>query len=341
MTYTQGASTWTATYEITYGASDTDANGYVSDYYDPASTTTGGLNPNSSIVKAVGYGGSSGKAGCMAITQGGINLNGAQTPPVGGGSPPSPTGNTIVNTTDVGEGITYYASVIYAAQSSLIAEAKLYPNSSNAIIFLSDGASNTQWIYFPQGTLTQTGGTNKAQQSTIASTLGISTLNTTAATGAKAAYLLTTPNQEASGTISGLYPDFLDECQQAIAASQWAQNSSNAHAIVYAIAYGAGGTGKGCGSGGHPDDYTDVTTVTTGTNVSFTASTLTPCIEMENIASTLSDFYGVDQSGSGDTCTSTLNPLTTMASAWQNLVGQFVSVKLLPINVTYVVTTAS
>jgi Flp pilus assembly protein TadG len=329
MTYTQGATTWTASYEVTYGASDADVNGFVSDYYDPASTSTGGLNPSSSIVQAIGYGAGT-KAGCLTISPGGINLNGALG---------TPTSTTIVNKANVGEGITYYASVIYAAQSALIAESKLYANSQNAIIFLSDGESNTQWIYFPQGTLTQTPSQDTAQPSTISSTLGYSTLKTTANTSAKGAYYVSSVSAETTGTISGVYPDFIDECQQAIVASQFAQNSANANATVYAIAYGS--TNSGCGNGSHPDDYTDITTVATGKNVSFTASTLTPCITMQDIASTSSDFYGVQQSGSGDVCTSSSNPLTTMASAWQNLVGQFVSAKLLPINVTYVVTTAS
>ena len=43
--------TFTGTYEVTYGASDADANGYVSDYYSPS--TSNGLNTSSSIVKAI------------------------------------------------------------------------------------------------------------------------------------------------------------------------------------------------------------------------------------------------------------------------------------------------
>jgi len=36
-------------------------------------------------------------------------------------------------------GITYYASVIYAAQAALTAEATLNAKTNNALIFLSDG----------------------------------------------------------------------------------------------------------------------------------------------------------------------------------------------------------
>jgi hypothetical protein len=329
MTYTQGATTWTATYELTYGASDADANGFVSDYWDPSDTATGGLNPNSSIVQAVGYGGSGtgNKVGCMNLSPGGINLNGAQTPPAA--SPPS---GTKVNTTDVGEGITYYASVIYAAQSALTAEAVLHPGAQNAIILLSDGQANTQWIYFPEGTLTQTPTKNLSQPSTISASLGYSTLNTVHNANALAAMLLSTPNQEATAlnANTGLYPDFLDECQQAIVAAQYAVSKGTR---IYAVAYGS--EDSGCGSGSHADDYTDVTTVATGKNASFTASSLTPCITMENIASDLKYFYSdYLQSGSGvDTsCVSSANQLTSLANIFDSISSSFTTARLLPFN---------
>ncbi len=63
--------TFTGTYEVTLGASDADANGFVSDYYDP--TKSNGLKTTSSIVKAI--------TGCMKpISQAGSGtggLNGA------------------------------------------------------------------------------------------------------------------------------------------------------------------------------------------------------------------------------------------------------------------------
>ena len=51
-------STWEATYQITP---------FLSDYYSPASSTTGGLNTSSNLVKAVGYGSTS---GCLTYTFG-------------------------------------------------------------------------------------------------------------------------------------------------------------------------------------------------------------------------------------------------------------------------------
>jgi Flp pilus assembly protein TadG len=330
MTYTQGSTTWTASYEITYGASDADTNGFVSDYYNANDASTFYLNSASSLVKAIGYGGtaSGSQAGCMAISPGGINLNGAQGTP----------GATVkVNKANVGEGITYYASVIYAAQAALTAEQTAYPGSQNAMVLLSDGQANTQWIYFPQGTLT--GGTaDTAQPSTISSTLGYSTLNTTASTSVVGAYYLTTPNQEATAlnANTGKYPDFLDECQQAIVAGQAA---TAAGTTVYAVAYGSENVGCNSTGEGHPDDYTDVTLVAAGNNVAFTLTSLTPCVTMENIASTSTTFYGVQQSGTGvdASCMGATQAYTTMGSVWAGIGGNFIQARLLPSNSTYIV----
>jgi len=333
LTYVQNGTNWTASYEVTYGASDADANGFVSDFYDPSDSSTGGLYSSSSIVQAVGYGGSGSgnKAGCLTTAPASIALN---------NNTGTPSSTSIVNTVDVGEGITYYASVIYAAQAALTAEATLHPGSQNAMILLSDGQANTQWIYFPQGSVTQgtSHGSNWSTPSTIESTEtadGYSTVNSTPNTSAKGAYYLSTPNQEATGTISGVYPDFFDECQQAIVA---AQTAAIAGTRVYAVAYGA--EDSGCGAGGHPDDYTDVSMVTMpGTlNASFSsAANLTPCITMENIASSLQYFYSdYLQSGSGvsNTCVDNSHSVTALVEIFESIASNFSTPRLLPNNAT-------
>ena len=344
--------TFTASYELTYGASDADANGFVSDWYQQTNTATGGLNPASSLVQAIGYTGTSTKSGCMVLAPNSINLNGAVTPPAAGGG--VDTGSTvIVNTTDVGEGITYLASVIYAAQAALTAEKNLMQNTygittQNAIILQSDGGVNTQWIYFPQGLVTQNppatyqytttapwngnfAGYNYPTPATIpggnicsstpgtagtsACPGGYSNLNTTPQTPlayptAKIAYNLASPLAMAVGGVAvantGLYPDFLDECQQTIAAGMYATSKGTR---VYAIAYGAS-TGNGCsqGTSAHADDFTDVTLRPLSDyygqtlNVPFSLATLTPCVEMEDTASSLDYFYSYFPAGKTTTC---------------------------------------
>jgi hypothetical protein len=325
LTYTQGAKTWTASYEFTYGASDADANGFVADWSLPSSKSTGGLNPASSLVMAVGYN-QGAHAGCMPISPGGIDLNGAT-------GTPGPT--VLVNHANVGEGITYYASVIYAAQAALIAEQNLYPsqNSKNAIILLSDGQANMQWFYFPQGTITSTPSADTPQPSTIAASLGYSTLTSTPLTTAYGAAYLSSPNKEVNGAISGVYPDFMDECQQAIVA---AQKAALAGTRVYAVAYGSEQTG--CGSGS-TDSHNDVTTVSLPAppNVAWSgASNLTPCLTMENIASSTSYFYSdYNQSGSGrdSTCISPYN-VTELNNIYLAIAASMQEPKLIPNNAT-------
>ena len=327
MSYVENGTTWSASYEFTYGASDADANGFVSDYYEPTDTSTGGLNPSSSIVEAVGYGASASghKQGCMTVAPAGIALN---------NNTGTPSSGAKVNTTDVGEGITYYASAIYAAQSALTAEAAHYSGSKNAMILLSDGQANTQWIYFPQGSMKPSGTVNTMLASKLSSSsTGYDTLKSTPDLTAKVASALSSPNQEVSGTtISGVYPDFMDECQQAIVA---AQKATLAGTRVYAVAYGSEQTG--CGSG-NTDAHNDVTLVTfPGTlNASFGAVTnLTPCITMENIASSLAYFYSdYLQSGSNvsTSCTDNSHTVTSLSQIFASIAGTFTNPRLLPNN---------
>jgi Flp pilus assembly protein TadG len=342
LSYTQGGTTWTASYEFTWNAASVDstgvdANGFVSDYFQAGNQTTGNLNPNSPLTRLIGYGpngsgGTSTATPCLPISPGGIALNGAVS-----------TSSTVVNKNYVGEGITYYAAAIYAAQSALTAEASLYPGSSNAIIFLSDGQANLQWIYFPPGGLTQTGGADTAQPATITdATKGYSTLKSPILYTAQQANKLSSPDCESNtgcttAGISGVYPDFFDECQQAIVAAQYASSTTNTAgqaSRVYAVAYGSEQTG--CGSGS-TDSHNDVTTVATGYNQSFTASTMTPCITMENIASSLNYFFSdYLQSGSqvSTTCVDNSHPVVNLMGIGEAIASTFTNARLLPSNAT-------
>jgi Flp pilus assembly protein TadG len=254
---------FTGTYEVTLGASDADANGFVSDYYSP--TASNGLNTTSSIVKAV--------SGCMKpISQEGSGtggLNGAQN-----------------------GGITYYASILYAAQAALTAEAKLNTGTNNAIIFLSDGQANVVAATndFPTSPFTA-----------VPSTAGLNTL-----------------------TGTGHYPDTNDECQQAIFA---AQAATTAKTQVYSVAYGSEQTGCYTGSG-NTDTFS---LIATGKNQSFTLSQLTPCVTMENIASSLNNFYSdYNQSGSGSTCQDASHTVTSLSDIFLSIAASFTQPRLIP-----------
>lgn len=252
---------FTGTYQVTLGASDADVNGFVSNYYDPTQST--GLNPNSSIVKAI--------TKCMRpISQAGSGTGGLQGAYTGG--------------------ITYYASIMYAAQSALVAEAKLNPGTNNAIIFLSDGQAN----------LVASTGDFPTDFTANPSTSGYNTLTST-----------------------GYYPSAKNECQQAIIA---AQAAATAGTSVYSVAYGSQQTGCYSGSGN-----TDTSLIATGKNAPFSISQLTPCVTMENIASSLNNFYSdYNQSGSGSTCQDDSHTVTSLSDIFLSIAASFTQPRLIP-----------
>jgi hypothetical protein len=260
---------FTGTYEVTLGASDADANGFVSNYYDP--TQTASLNASSSIVKAI--------TKCMkpvsAAGSGTGGLNGASN-----------------------GGITYYASILYAAQAALKAEKTLNTGTNNALIFLSDGQANV-----------------------VAATADLPTSSTFTAV----------PTTAGLNTLTGTgyYPDTKDECQQAIIA---AQAAAAAGTNVYSVAYGSEQTGCYSGSG---NTDTTLLSFSRPLNQTFTISQLTPCITMENIASSEGNFYSdYNQSGSGSTCQDSSHTVTSLADIFLSIASSFTQPRLIPNNAT-------
>jgi hypothetical protein len=198
---------------------------------------------------------------------------------------------------------TYYAGVIYAAQEALTAEQALDKTNgitaNNAIIILSDG----------EATATTSGGDfawSPLNSDTSKSSIVIP--GTASLSGAFSAD---------SGT--GYYPSATDECQQAIIA---AQNAVALGTRVYAVAYGS--ESSGC---------TDSSTLTlpSTANQSFTYKTLTPCITMEDIASSMSYFYAdANQSGTTSTCIDNSHPVNSLNAIGLAIGGSFTSPRLVP-----------
>jgi hypothetical protein len=307
MTYTQTASpysTWTATYQVTYDASDADANGFVSDYYDPTNTMTGGLNPNSSLVKAVGYGGPSGTPGCLTYTQGIV---------------------------DSGLGNTYFAGAIYAAQSALLKEQSANPRSKNAIIYLSDGQANAFKNQFSDNTAANTSvGCNSGAYLGGQYSLSTCGANTTSQTGAiylTPATISSTLGYSTTGANGkGNYPDWNDQCQQAIVAAHYAATYPGNPTTVYGVAYGA--ENSGC-TNGWSAGLTDTTIATSGTyNIAVSIPGLIPCTTVEDIASSLQTFYSDwQQSGSSvsQSCVDASHTVTSLADIFQSIAASFTS----------------
>ena len=304
--YTTGGTTpttWDATYQVTP---------FLSDYYAPADSS--GLNSSSNLVKAVGHGSTT---GCLTYTFG---IWG-----VGSGS---------------GFGNTYTASAIYSAQSALNAEQALY-GGQNALILLSDGGMNASYYSENKsayGTANSTNQYTKAYEFPSApsgSAVGPTYSNPNYPTPTY--YTPATPSDTtiAYSTLGvngkGLYPDWFDQCQQTIQAAQYATNHST---TVFSVAYGAGTAGGGCNSGWSVG-ATDTTLVATGQNASFTLSQLNPCVEMENVASSLNTFYSdYEQGGKTSGCADASHSTIALSEIFQAIASTFSTPRLIPNNAT-------
>jgi Flp pilus assembly protein TadG len=213
-------------------------------------------------------------------------------------------------------GETYFAGAIYAAQTALQAEqaqvTKLGITSNNAIIFISDGQAGANNGAFPPVTSTADDTTD-----------GISV--TYAGSSSK--------NMTGANNTFGIYPDYNDQCQQAIAAAQYVRNLGTR---FYAVAYGT--ESSGCGSN---NSGTDSTKVVTGTlNVSFTDATkLKPCTALENMASPVGNLSGLwyfytDGSSVANGCSDTSHTSNNLSSIFGAIAATFKNARLISNNVT-------
>jgi Flp pilus assembly protein TadG len=182
---------------------------------------------------------------------------------------------------------TYYAGAIYAAQAALTAQLATEMASSppvtpqNMMIILSDGEAN-------------------ASSSKMASkTTGGTTVN------------MNNPWPTGGGSTSSItnYPSALDQCQQAVAAANYAKAQGTE---VVTVAYGS--ESSGC------------TTDSTGPQVN-----ITPCSVMSEMASSSADFFSdYNQSGSSSTCSSTGNPESSMSGIFGIISEKFQNARLIP-----------
>jgi hypothetical protein len=128
-------------------------------------------------------------------------------------------------------------------------------------------------------------------------------------------------------TTTGVYPSAVDDCQQAIVA---AQNATLAGTRVYAVAYGSESSGCSTSSGG-----TDSALVSfpATLNATFAAKSLTPCIAMENIASSLMYFYSdANQSGSQSSCQDSSHTVSSLSDIFLAISSTFTTPRLIPNN---------
>lgn len=218
---------------------------------------------------------------------------------------------------DKGGESSYMAGGIYAATAALEAESAAVPNSQNAMIVLTDAQAQATSSDFPGA------GYTASIDGVVQSVLNI------------VGQLLGTTNLE-GGTV-GTYPDYHDECQQMIVAAQAAKAAG---IRVYSVAYGSEDSGCTSGTGGTDSALVLTSSQVNSLNYNFGAVTnLTPCVTMENVASSLQYFYSdYNQSGSGSTCQDASHTVVSLQDIFLAIAGTFTNPRLLPNNTSYVVT---
>jgi hypothetical protein len=156
---------------------------------------------------------------------------------------------------------TYIAGAMYAAMTSLQAQQAANPNSTSAMILLSDGGANS--TRFGSGF---------------------------------------------SGS-SGTYPSTIDQCQQTVAAGQYATSLGIA---VYTVAYGASTSSSQC-------------TTDTG------KAAISPCTELQEAASSAANFYSdaTAQENKGQ-CVSSANSNLNLNQIFTSIQHQFTAARMVP-----------
>jgi len=195
------------------------------------------------------------------------------------------------------QGNTYIASSIYAAKAALTNEISLYPQSTNYIIILSDGdsyadgapgAGDNQMVATSGGSIRDTGLPAPGQWPTFTGTVS------TSASGIS------------SLTNNGTYPDYKDQCQQAVQAGI---DATAAGITVISVANGANASG-GC---------------------SKDSPSITACNTMKGIASNGNSFYSTTSSGCTDPLAGTTHKgASTLQTIFQNVAFGLVRATLIP-----------
>jgi Flp pilus assembly protein TadG len=314
ITYGTGKSALALTYQSTYGASDMDNNGFYTNYY--SSTDTSGLNPQSTLVKAIGRHADN-VSPCLQ----------------------EPNTSNYSGTS----GVTSFAQAIYAAQTALQAEQAEYPKVNNlptrtAIVFLSDGQANTLADVFPAaGTAVTSNGVNNS---------GLSYLNTngTYPSVIDACQQAITASQYAAAWGTRVYT--VAYGSEIGGCLYYSNGVGSATSTVL--------QGKTDGSG-QGSDVTPLV-LSGSLNIPISSITqITPCTTIENMASDMAYFYsdanqevpvgrgqgwGWGGAGSGsnlnsvDTnCTSTVHTsLTSLNDIFQDIYGSLTAARLIPNN---------
>ena len=194
---------------------------------------------------------------------------------------------------------TYYAEVLYQAQSDLVAKQALVTGSRNAMIILTDGDATASTSYTGSGKTAVFSSTSQLQPSSAGALNGITGNNATSPT----------------------YPSAVGECGQAVMA---AQAAATAGTVVFTIGYGS--PTSGCTT-----DKTYSASVTTGGG-SWSAGH-SPCQALGAMASQPVNFYSDDANGCAATVPSNA-AITQLTSIFHQITANMTTARLIPNSTT-------
>jgi Flp pilus assembly protein TadG len=214
-----------------------------------------------------------------------------------------------------GEG-TYYAQVIYAAQTALATQQSNHAGSQNVLIILSDGdatACNLQ-------ANSSAGGNSGCSNASQIVALNCPTIGSTPCTGSPLNGTGTSSTNSAGYELA-TYPSALGECGQAV---QAAQKATSLGTMVYTVAMGSETSG-GCLTDAH---YTISSGSTYGAEAYPSGSySGQPCNAIAAMATNANTFYSDNTGG----CAATNNSaFTTMSSIFQAIGNGLTSARLIP-----------
>ncbi|MGA8110279.1 MAG: pilus assembly protein TadG-related protein [Acidobacteriaceae bacterium] len=250
-----------------------------SEDYNTSSNGTVTLNSSSNLVAAAG-----GVSGCSGIAPGSYD----------------------------GDYGTYYAGALYAAQAALLKEQTTHTNSSNVIIVLGDGDSNS-----PQ---TSSSYDSKSPGIPTSTTLAETTYGSKTALNTSA---FTMPSGYSVAGSGSSYPSYNGECGQAVDAAQYAATYSKNNTLIFTIAYGA--LTSGC---------------STDKSVS-THKNITPCEALQDMATQVSGYsispyfysdYTATGGDSGCQANSDNSGTTAISDIYSAIAAKLSAARLIPNN---------
>jgi Flp pilus assembly protein TadG len=224
-------------------------------------------------------------------------------------APPIPSTKNTTWTAPTGSSPTYQVTSYEDNYSETNASnGGLNTNSALAIASGANSSKNCGGLQAPGGDGTYIAGSMYAAITSLQAAQA-------AAPGSKSALILLTDGEASSSKFGsgfsssgGTYPSTVQQCNQTVAAGQFATSLG---ITVYTVSYGASNSTSDCGTDTNP--------------------TVTPCAELAATASNASDFYSdATAEENKGACTSADNPNLNLQGIFSSIANRFTAARLIP-----------